>query len=109
MGGQKFIQLDINKDSVLTTEDFRLILRPRLIEITAAIDRNGVSLGQPMKSPKSNTRIPIGTIFFETSCYDVSANVHSLHIGRFLFNRLLNQLRVFVSRSRHKRSIGLNR
>ncbi len=26
VGGQKFVQLDINKDSVLTTEDFRLIL-----------------------------------------------------------------------------------
>lgn len=40
VGGQKFVQLDINKDSVLTTEDFRLILRPRLKEIIAAIDRN---------------------------------------------------------------------
>ncbi|MFX0197112.1 MAG: hypothetical protein ACFFCW_13375, partial [Candidatus Hodarchaeota archaeon] len=30
-------------------------------------------------------------------------------INTFHFHRLLNQLRVFVTRSRHKCSIGLNR
>jgi hypothetical protein len=33
----------------------------------------------PMKSSRSNTEIPIVTrIFFEASCYDISANVYGL-------------------------------
>lgn len=39
VGGQRFEQLDIDQDSVLTIEDFRLALQPRLQEILAAVER----------------------------------------------------------------------
>jgi len=32
----------------------------------------------PMKSSKSNTKITVGTIFFEVSRYDISAEFRSL-------------------------------
>jgi pimeloyl-ACP methyl ester carboxylesterase len=38
VGGQKFAELDVDRDSVLTTEDFRLIMQPRLKQIISAID-----------------------------------------------------------------------
>jgi pimeloyl-ACP methyl ester carboxylesterase len=38
VGGQKFAELDVNRDSVITTEDFRLIMEPRLKQIIAAVD-----------------------------------------------------------------------
>jgi len=39
-----------------------------------------------MKSSKSNTKVPVATeIFFEASCYDISANVHSLSEQLFGF------------------------
>ncbi|MCF8221971.1 MAG: alpha/beta hydrolase [Bacteroidales bacterium] len=40
VGGAKFEQLDINHDSVLTTEDFRIKLKPRLQKIRSAIEEN---------------------------------------------------------------------
>jgi pimeloyl-ACP methyl ester carboxylesterase len=39
MGGRKFEELDMNGDSVLTTEDFRVMLQPRLQAILGAIER----------------------------------------------------------------------
>ncbi|MFH0990066.1 MAG: alpha/beta hydrolase [bacterium] len=39
VGGKKFEELDLHHDSVLTTEDFRLILQSRLQQILAAIER----------------------------------------------------------------------
>ncbi len=39
VGGKTFGDLDMNGDSVLTTEDFRIILAPRLEEILSAIER----------------------------------------------------------------------
>jgi len=38
VGGPKFAELDMNHDSVLTTEDFRLMMQPRLKQIISAID-----------------------------------------------------------------------
>jgi pimeloyl-ACP methyl ester carboxylesterase len=38
MGGAKFKQLDMNHDSVLTAEDFRIKLKPRLQKIQSAIE-----------------------------------------------------------------------
>jgi len=38
-----------------------------------------------MKSSKSNTKIPVATIFFEASCYDISAEVHYLSEQLFGF------------------------
>lgn len=40
MGGKKFDELDVNHDSVLTTEDFRIILKPRLQQILSAIEKH---------------------------------------------------------------------
>jgi hypothetical protein len=39
VGGKKFEELDMNRDSVLTTEDFRLMLQPRLQAVLGAIER----------------------------------------------------------------------
>ena len=39
VGGKKFEELDMNSDSVLTTEDFRIMLQPRLQQILSAIDK----------------------------------------------------------------------
>ena len=40
MGGKKFDELDVTHDSVLTTEDFRSILQPRLQHSLSAIEKN---------------------------------------------------------------------
>jgi pimeloyl-ACP methyl ester carboxylesterase len=39
VGGRKFEELDMDRDSVLTTEDFRLMLQPRVQAILGAIER----------------------------------------------------------------------
>src|SRR6056297_269159 len=39
MGGTKFKQLDMNQDSLLTAEDFRIKLKPRLQQIRSAIEK----------------------------------------------------------------------
>ena len=53
-----------------------------------------------MKSSESGTKIPVTSKIFFIRLYFKDA---------WLFIRSLNQLRVFVSRSRHKCWIGLNR
>lgn len=40
VGNMRFTQLDINNDTVLTADDYRLMLKPRLKDILSAIDRN---------------------------------------------------------------------
>lgn len=40
VGDKSFEELDMNNDTVLTMEDFRLTLQPRLESVVAAIDRN---------------------------------------------------------------------
>lgn len=40
VGGQSFDELDVNRDSVLTAEDFKILAQPRLQEILTAIDNN---------------------------------------------------------------------
>lgn len=40
VGGHAFEQLDMNRDSVLTADDFRILLKPRLEEILSAIERD---------------------------------------------------------------------
>lgn len=39
-GGKKFEELDVNCDSVLTAEDFRIILKPYLQQVLDAIDKD---------------------------------------------------------------------
>ncbi|HHS13517.1 MAG TPA: alpha/beta hydrolase [bacterium] len=40
VGGYAFEQLDMNRDSVLSTDDFRILMKPRLEAILSAIERN---------------------------------------------------------------------
>ena len=40
VGSKKFDELDMDQDSVLTAEDFRLLLQPRLQQILTAIEKN---------------------------------------------------------------------
>ncbi len=39
VGGKTFDDLDVNQDAVLTADDFRLILKPRLQQVLSAVER----------------------------------------------------------------------